>query len=145
MAPASGVGEIECGEAWSKLQSDPSAILVDVRTTAEWTFVGVPDLGVVSNQPIFLEWQSFPDGQVNAAFAQTLTGLLDERGAQSETNILFLCRSGSRSRDAARLMAAHGYTRCFNLSDGFEGPLNHERQRGRQIGWKAANLPWVQG
>jgi hypothetical protein len=41
-------------------------------------------------------------------------------------------------------MTGAGYSRCFNVSEGFEGRLDPERHRGLVEGWKAAGLPWTQ-
>ncbi|MBS0242596.1 MAG: rhodanese-like domain-containing protein, partial [Proteobacteria bacterium] len=62
-----------------------------------------------------------------------------------ESELYFICRSGARSQRAAEAMLKAGYQRCFNVADGFEGPLDGERHRGRSGGWKARGLPWEQG
>jgi rhodanese-related sulfurtransferase len=58
--------------------------------------------------------------------------------------MLFLCRSGARSRAAAMALTAAGYTSCYNIAEGFEGNPDAERHRGTTGGWKAAGLPWAQ-
>jgi rhodanese-related sulfurtransferase len=133
-------GDLSPVEAWNLLESEPSAVLVDVRTRAEWTYVGVADLSPISKKPLFLEWQTFPDGQVNPGFA----GQVDAAGLPKDTPILFLCRSGARSAAAARLMTQRGYSRCYNVAEGFEGDPDPSRHRGRINGWKARGLPWIQ-
>ncbi|MEN3975482.1 rhodanese-like domain-containing protein [Emcibacter sp. SYSU 3D8] len=127
-------------DAWKLLESEPSAILVDVRTRAEWNYVGVADLSPLSKKPAFIEWQTFPQGQRNERFADEVDGLGIDRTAP----ILFLCRSGARSAAAARLMTQKGYARCYNVSEGFEGDPDDARHRGRVNGWKARGLPWTQ-
>lgn len=129
---------------WPALKADPQAVLVDVRSRAEWTFVGVPDLSPIGREPVLLEWQRFPGMEPNADFVDQLRSALAERGAGSETPIYFLCRSGARSAAAAAAMTAAGFRYCVNVSDGFEGSLDSERHRGRSNGWKAADLPWRQ-
>lgn len=133
-------GDLSPKEAWNLLESEPSALLVDVRTRAEWTYVGVADLSCLSKKPMLLEWQGFPDGQRNPRFADEL----EAAGVDPNTPILFLCRSGARSAAAARLMTERGYTKCFNISEGFEGDPDAERHRGRVNGWKVRGLPWTQ-
>lgn len=145
LAPAPGVEEVSSADAWERLRSDSESVLVDVRTQAEWNFVGVPDLQDVSKEPILIEWQSFPAGQPNPSFVTALSELLDARGVDRDTTIFFLCRSGGRSRSAAAAMIEAGYTGCINVSDGFEGPLDGDRHRSSISGWKHAGLPWVQG
>ncbi|WP_119461569.1 rhodanese-like domain-containing protein [Rhodospirillaceae bacterium SYSU D60014] len=133
-------GDVRPTEAWGMLARDANALLVDVRTRPEWTFVGVPDLTSVGKMPILLSWQVFPDMNLATDFTQRLADAVPSR----EAPILFLCRSGARSRAAAAAMAAQGYSRCFNVSDGFEGNLDADRHRGQAAGWKAAGLPWMQ-
>lgn len=137
-------GDVTPADVWRTLESDPSAVLVDVRTVAEWSFVGVTDLGALAKRPIFQEWQSYPSMQVDPGFADRLAEALGGAGAGADAPVFFLCRSGARSQAAAALMAAHGYTRCFNISGGFEGPLDGARHRGQSAGWKAEGLPWMQ-
>ena len=134
-------GDLPPKEAWALLESDASAVLVDVRTQAEWSYVGVPDLGSVSKRPMLIEWQRFPDGALNDQFA----GQLEAAGLDKDAPILFLCRSGARSASAAGLMTAHGYTKCYNIAEGFEGVPDSARHRGQVNGWKVAGLPWMQG
>ncbi len=133
-------GDLSPKEAWNLLESEPSAVLVDVRTRAEWTYVGVADLSPLSKKPVQLEWQTFPEGQRNARFAEEL----DAAGLDRDAPILFLCRSGARSAAAAKLMTERGYTRCYNISEGFEGDTDADRHRGRINGWKVRGLPWTQ-
>lgn len=134
-------GDLSPKDAWTLLESDGSATLVDVRTRAEWSYVGVPDLSPLSKQTVFIEWQSFPDGSQNAAFGQQV----DSLDLDKDAPILFLCRSGARSAAAATLMTHSGYTRCYNVSEGFEGDPDGARHRGTVNGWKVHGLPWMQG
>lgn len=134
-------GDLSPAEAWARLQQDQGAKLVDVRTQAEWAYVGVPDLAKLEKQPLLVSWQAFPAMTRNDAFAQQL----EASGIRKDDTLLFLCRSGVRSKAAAEFMTALGYGSCWNISDGFEGPLDGERHRGGAAGWKAAGLPWIQG
>jgi rhodanese-related sulfurtransferase len=133
-------GDLSPQDAWNLLESEPSALLVDVRTRAEWTYVGVADLSPLSKKPVFIEWQSFPEGTRNDRFADEVESLKPGH----DTPVLFLCRSGARSAAAARLMTQKGYTRCYNISEGFEGDPDADRHRGRINGWKVCGLPWTQ-
>ena len=138
------VGEVTPLEAWELLKSDPKAQLVDVRTTAEWSFVGVPDLAQLGRRVLMIEWSSYPGMARNGEFETQVAGQLKAHGAGAETPIVFICRSGARSLSAAQAMSAKGYRRCFNLAGGFEGDLDGERHRGLQNGWKHEGLPWMQ-
>jgi rhodanese-related sulfurtransferase len=137
-------GDVLATEAYHLLSSDDASVLIDVRTQAEWGYVGVPDLAALGKTPLFLEWQSFPAMHVDPAFAARLTNLLDAAGGARDAPLLFLCRSGARSRHAAAAMTQAGWAHCLNVSDGFEGPLDPWRHRNLVGGWKAADLPWIQ-
>ncbi len=99
-------GDVTAVEAFDLLKQHPNAQLVDVRTRAEWSFVGLPDLSSVDREPICLEWQQYPTMSVMPNFAGVLATELRARGASPDTPILFLCRSGARSLAAARALAA---------------------------------------
>lgn len=137
-------GDVSVIDAYSMLEEDKSTVLVDVRTKAEWTYVGVPDLSGVGKETIFVEWQEFPSMRVAADFATTLLKILRARGVSATAPVLFLCRSGARSRAAAIALTQAGQARCYNIAEGFEGPLDDKRRRGAVDGWKARGLPWAQ-
>lgn len=138
------VDEVDVATAWQVLLASARAQLIDVRTRAEWAFVGIPDLGPLGRQVVLTEWQSFADGSIDPHFAERLANELQARGVQMEDDLFFICRSGVRSLMAARVMAASGYRACHNVTEGFEGPLDEARHRGTQSGWKASGLPWQQ-
>jgi rhodanese-related sulfurtransferase len=127
-------------EVWAALQSAPNAQLVDVRTDAEWTYVGLPDLSDADKQPVLIPWQIFPRMGVNEAFIDQLKAA----GLTPEHQIYFLCRSGVRSLAAANAAIAAGFPHAYNIADGFEGPPDPEGHRGQVAGWKADGLPWRQ-
>ena len=134
-------GDMSPAEAWALLEKDPKARLVDVRTTAEWNYVGVPDLSAVGRETVLVEWQTFPTMRVNPAF---VTEAEQAAAAAKDAPVMFLCRSGVRSRAAAIAMTAAGYSRAYNIAGGFEGDPDGERHRGTKNGWKASGLPWKQ-
>jgi len=133
-------GDLKPTEAWKLLTENRNAQLVDVRTRPEWMFVGLPDLTSLGRRPVLQSWQVFPGMEIDANFTAELTDQL----ADKEAPLLFICRSGGRSRAAAQAMTAAGYRRCYNVAEGFEGNPDAERHRGKTGGWKAAGLPWVQ-
>ncbi|MEQ1698206.1 MAG: rhodanese-like domain-containing protein [Hyphomicrobiaceae bacterium] len=145
MVGSATVQDFTVQDVWERLKSDPSSVLIDVRTRAEWTFVGLPDLSSLGKRVVTVEWQTFPENSVDPAFTQRLKSALLGSGADNGTQMLFICRSGGRSRMAAEAMAVLGYQNCHNVADGFEGPLDADRHRGRVGGWKAAGLAWAQG
>jgi rhodanese-related sulfurtransferase len=134
------VENIPPSAVWQALREDPQAQLVDVRTDAEWTYVGLPDLSEAGKQPVLIPWQVFPSMQVNGAFVDQLK----QAGFTPEHKIYFLCRSGVRSLAAAEAAIGAGFPHAFNIADGFEGPPNGKGHRGEVAGWKANALPWRQ-
>jgi rhodanese-related sulfurtransferase len=133
-------GDISPAEAWTLLEKEPEAVLIDVRTRPEWNYVGVPDLGPLGKETVLLSWQVFPEMMVNPDFVPQLSRAVPGR----DQALVFLCRSGARSRAAAQAMTAAGYKRCYNVAHGFEGGADEQHHRGRVAGWKADGLPWVQ-
>lgn len=144
VSSASGyAGDISPRESWNRISGDGAAQLIDVRSTAEWNFVGVPDLSELGREALFCEWQHFPSAP-NPEFVQQVVEALKQTSYRPGAPLFFLCRSGARSRAAAIAMNKAGYGPCFNVSDGFEGGLDHEHHRGSSGGWKASGLPWIQ-
>jgi rhodanese-related sulfurtransferase len=127
-------------QVWEALLTDPNAQLVDVRTAAEWNFVGLPDLSAAGKQPVLIPWQVFPSMQVNPAFVDNLR----QAGLTPEHRLYFLCRSGVRSVAAAQAAIQAGMPHALNIADGFEGAPDADGHRGRIAGWKADGLPWRQ-
>lgn len=144
--PLPRIGEVAPDQAWKILSEDMGAVLVDVRTQAEWGFVGVPDLTGLGKALVCVEWAHFPDMSKNPRFvAQVMT----ELGGNDPSRLLFICRSGARSLRAAEAIADHlsregRSVDCLNVAEGFEGDLNASGHRGGQNGWKARGLAWRQ-
>lgn len=127
-------GALTPAEAYEVWQLAPGARLVDVRTRAEWDWVGrVPDA-------VEIEWLTYPEGKPNPSFAQQL-----QREVDAESLVMFLCRSGGRSDQAARTAAEAGYAESYNVLEGFEGDRDASGQRNHIGGWRYAGLPWQQG
>jgi rhodanese-related sulfurtransferase len=135
-------GDVSPKQAWEILAQEPGAVLVDVRTQPEWTFVGVPDLGNLGKRAMLLSWQVYPQMAIDADFVTKLKSQLGS--ADADAPVLFICRSGARSRSAAQAATAAGFKRCYNVAEGFEGDKDASSHRGQRGGWKAAGLPWVQ-
>lgn len=133
-------GDVDPTSTYAALEADPAAALVDVRTIAEWTYVGVPDLSQLGKRVIPIEWQHFPAGTRNERFVEQLRSA----GIAEGVPIYFICRSGVRSAAAAEVVTAAGLGPAYNVSEGFEGPLDREGHRTLS-GWKVAGLPWRQG
>jgi rhodanese-related sulfurtransferase len=128
-------GAVTPGEARALLEAFAQARLIDVRTRAEWDYVGrVPG-------SILIEWTTYPEGMRNPRFLEQLR----DAAKAPDTPLLFLCRSGQRSDQAARAAHAAGYRHAFNVIEGFEGDRDANGQRGHVNGWRHAGLPWTQG
>lgn len=140
------IGAMTPDEAWAAMAEDGGAMLVDVRTKAEWAFVGTADTRPLARPQCFIEWVSFPEMRSNPTFLDTLDEEVERTGA---TSLYFLCRSGGRSHDAAmeasaRFTAADRAITCINVLEGFEGPIDSNGHRSTASGWKARGLPWRQ-
>ena len=134
------VDDVSPRHVWEALRNDPGAELVDVRTDAEWSWVGLPDLAEAGKKPVLISWQLPPKMEVNADFAEQL----GKAGLTPDRKLYFLCRSGARSLAAAKAAVAAGFPNSFNVAGGFEGPLDDAGHRGAKGGWKASGLPWRQ-
>jgi len=137
-------GDVSAADCWSSLATQEDGFLVDVRTHAEWNFVGFPAVPEGRADPIFAEWQRYPTMAVDPDFASRVSAAIEAAGGTKASPVYFLCRSGARSMASAAALTALGFENCFNVADGFEGPPDEEGHRGRVAGWKAAGLPWSQ-
>ncbi len=142
--PGGYAGDVSAKAAWDDLAKTPDAVLVDVRSKAEWTYVGVPVLAAIGKPTVLVEWDEFPSGQLVPDFIGRLNEELARLGVGKNAPVYFICRSGNRSRHAAIEAAADGYTRTYNVEFGFEGRLDADRHRGTTGSWKEEGLPWAQ-
>ena len=133
-------GDIPPETAWEMLSTEPQAVLIDVRTDAEWAYVGRPDLRALGKTPLLIPWKLFPDMARNERFTEQVAAA----GVGPADTVLLLCRSGQRSAAAAAALTAAGFGRCYNVAEGFEGDKNAEGHRSRLGGWKLRGLPWIQ-
>ncbi len=127
-------GELMPQEAYDLLRLAPGAKIVDVRTRAEWDWVGRVEGSVE------IEWNQYPGGVRNPNFVTEL-----KRQVDPEALVMFLCRSGARSVGAATLATEAGYGDCYNILEGFEGDKDAHGHRNTIGGWRKAGLPWIQG
>jgi rhodanese-related sulfurtransferase len=129
-------GALTPHEAFLLLQSNPKAKLVDVRTNAERDWIG--RVAINAEQHLAVQWNLYPENKPNPDFM----GQLEQSAAQDDI-LLFLCRSGVRSRHAATRATENGYKNCFDILEGFEGDKDAEGHRKTVSGWCKAGLPWV--
>ncbi|MCX7140467.1 MAG: rhodanese-like domain-containing protein [Proteobacteria bacterium] len=121
-------------EAYALMQGLPDVKLVDVRTRAEQEWVGrVPG-------SVEIEWNTWPGGSRNPNFMAEFETQVDKNAV-----VMFLCRSGVRSHNAAIAVAQAGHARAYNILQGFEGDKDPNGQRNKLGGWRFAGLPWTQG
>jgi rhodanese-related sulfurtransferase len=137
-------GDVSARQAWESLSTVREATLVDVRSKAEWTYVGVPTLTSIGKPTVLIEWDDFPSGRLVPDFIGRLKAELDRLGVGNSAPLYFICRSGSRSRHAAIAATAAGYGKSYNVEFGFEGRLDADRHRGTKGSWKEEGLPWAQ-
>jgi rhodanese-related sulfurtransferase len=121
-------------QAWDVLQSNPAAVLIDVRTAIEHGFVGHP------LKAIHVAWKEFPGMQLNANFVNQV----QQHASDKSAPVLLLCRTGVRSVEAAKALEAAGYQHLINIVQGFEGALDENKHRGNIDGWRFHGLPWQQ-
>jgi rhodanese-related sulfurtransferase len=121
-------------QSWDFLQSHADAVLIDVRTAMEHSFVGHPPTAT------HVAWKEFPGMQLNPAFVQQIEKLVPDKSVP----VLLLCRTGVRSVEAAKALDAAGYQHLINIVQGFEGALDANKHRGNIDGWRFHGLPWEQ-
>ncbi len=134
--------EINCKQSWEILQSDPRAIIVDVRSSMEFLFVGHP------KGAVHVPWIDEPDWDINPHFVADVRKVLlggvacvDDEGC---VPLILICRSGKRSKDAGKLLIESGLKQVYNVDEGFEGELDDNHQRSTIGGWRYHGLPWEQ-
>lgn len=129
-------GAVTPAEAYALVQQASNVKLVDVRTNAERDWVG--RVAIPEAQHAAIQWNLYPGGTPNPEFLQQLA-----QTAGKDDVLLFLCRSGVRSRHAAKLATEHGYVNSFDILEGFEGDKDALGHRKTISGWCKADLPWV--
>ena len=136
-------GDLTPKQCWTLLDSE-SATLIDVRTNAEWAYVGMPELASHMNPLVGQQWQTLPHMEVDGDFVGNLQSKLGQLGVKKDGKLCFICKTGGRSRAAAMAMTAAGYPNSYNVTHGFDGDADDKGHRGTINGWKADDLPWRQ-
>lgn len=130
-------GALLPNEAFAVLQANPQAVLIDVRTKAELELVGrIPNA-------LNVEWATYPGMVANPDFSQQFLEQLNQNGVDKNGVLIFMCRTGGRSHNAATVATSLGFTQVYNMLEGFEGEANPLKQRTLINGWKFAGLPWT--
>jgi len=125
--------------AVERLQNNPQALFVDVRSKAEYKYVGYPE------NSILIPWIDDPDWEPNPeVFSDLVMQELDGRENLSDTEIILICRSGFRSNEALKCLENKGFTQVSHVASGFEGDLDENDHRGNLNGWRHDGMPWSQ-
>ena len=125
--------------AIERLQNNPQALFVDVRSKAEYKYVGYPE------NSILIPWIDDPDWEPNPeAFSDAVMQELDGRENLSDTEIILICRSGFRSNEALKCLENKGFTQVSHVASGFEGDLDENDHRGNLNGWRHDGMSWSQ-
>jgi len=128
------IENLDPNQSWALLQENSAAVMVDVRTAIEHSFVGHPP------QAIHVAWKEFPGMVANDSFVAQVERSVKDKNVP----VLLLCRSGVRSVAAAKALEEVGFTQLINIVEGFEGALDADKHRGNIDGWRFHGLPWVQ-
>ncbi len=127
--------EITSREAYEMITRDPAVRLVDVRSIAEYYFVGHPP--TAANVPLTF-WDEKAQALVgNDHFVEDIKARY-----KPEESLVFICRSGGRSLKAAQLARAAGFSHVASVKDGFEGEKDARGYRTVK-GWKNSGLPYT--
>ena len=129
-------------QAWTLIQEDPHAVLVDIRSTMEYLFVGHP------KGAVHIPWIDEPEWTVNPHFVTEIRKLLLGGAICTPDNscapIVLICRSGKRSLEAGKKLLEASFTQVFHVGEGFEGELDEDHHRSTVGGWRFHDLPWEQ-
>ena len=126
--------------AWKLCQQDPRTLLIDVRSSMEFLFVGHP------TGAIHIPWIDEPEWVINKNFVTEIRKLalggLKENA--DDVPIILICRSGNRSEEAGKLLVGSGIKNVCHIDEGFEGKLDDGHHRSSVGGWRYHDLPWEQ-
>jgi rhodanese-related sulfurtransferase len=126
--------------AVDRLNENPEAVLIDVRTSAEYKYVGFPE------NSILIPWFDEPDLNSDPlAFCEAVNNHLSDRSDILSTELILICRSGFRSNEALKCLQSNGFTCVSHVASGFEGDLDENDHRGNLNGWRNDGMPWSQG
>jgi rhodanese-related sulfurtransferase len=152
-------------EAFDMLNTVPDTYLVDIRTRAEYQFVGHPFKAY--NYPFLFFTTTFAKDEEKPSYLLVKNKAFIEqigKAFKKTDNLLLLDRDGTRSAQAAKELLAAGYKNVFDVYDGFEGsefpsfdePNKHKYYRQlakrnniygfeqrRHSGWQFWGLPWT--
>jgi len=136
------VKELSPKQAHDLIKSNPRAVLIDVRSSMEFLFVGHPQ------GAIHVPWIDEPEWKINPHFAaqvrQVMLGGIATHDGSGAAPVILICRSGKRSLEAGELLTTEGFSDVYNITEGFEGELDDTHHRSTRGGWRFHGLPWEQ-
>lgn len=137
-SPSFGTSEpqsIDSKRSYEMVIENPSnTFIIDIRSRAEYEFVGHPDLpNGVPNVP----YKFYPSWQINKDFVNKVT----DRYERDDT-VITMCRSGTRAKSAGKLLLDSGFIKVFYMTDSFEGSKD-EKGHKSVSGWKVNGLPYT--
>ena len=136
------VKSISPSKAWDLAQNNQRVVMIDVRSSMEYLFVGHPQ------GSIHVPWIDAPDWTVNANFItevrKVMLGGIGMGAHAGDAPVILICRSGKRSMEAGKLLIKNEFTEVYNIDEGFEGELDESHHRSTVGGWRFHGLPWEQ-
>jgi rhodanese-related sulfurtransferase len=128
-------------EAYEMWKADPEHVKVlDVRMVEEYVFLGHAE-GAVNIPVAFPKYEWHPDRrkygfEINPDFIDHVQAVF-----RPDDTIVAMCRSGGRSAAAINMLAKAGFTKIYNIIDGFEGDTVDDPEsvfHGKRMknGWK---------
>ncbi|MDZ7696898.1 MAG: rhodanese-like domain-containing protein [Deltaproteobacteria bacterium] len=166
MSFAEGPKNILSIEAYDMLNTVPDTYLIDVRTRAEYQFVGHPINAYLFPYAFLVnrlkktdETYSYGMTEKNKAFVEEVSKVF-----KKSDNLLLISRDGARSALAADALIKAGFKNVYDVVNGFEGPefphfedsnkqkFYHQLAKRNKIqgfklrrhyGWQWWGLPWT--
>ena len=129
-------------QAWEFSENNQRAVMIDVRSSMEYLFVGHPQGSV------HVPWIDAPEWTVNPNFVtevrKVMLGGIGIGVHAGDAPVILICRSGKRSLEAGKLLIGSGFKEVYNVEEGFEGELDASHHRSKTGGWRFHGLPWEQ-
>jgi rhodanese-related sulfurtransferase len=140
---------IDAANTYKWMKEDDSVVLVDVRTPAEWQFVGYTPMAQIMIPSVTFQFNKFDEkkprysSKINDNFIAEFEEKLFDLGADKDTAFVIMCRSGAtRAQPAAKMLDQYGYKNVYIMTDGFEGGKVKDgphKQWRMKAGWKVDN------
>jgi rhodanese-related sulfurtransferase len=153
-------------EAYDMLNTVPETYLIDVRTRAEYQFVGHPINAYLFPYRFLTQDLEKINDEHRYAFSKKNKKFIEQisKVFKKTDNLLIISSNGVRSALAAKELMAAGFKNIYDVENGFEGPEfpffkdSNEQKFYRQLakrnkingfnhkrhyGWQWWGLPWT--